>query len=204
MDPVTEMVPMSEATAAPVAEIRNVTSFPSKSAEAVIVPTGGTQESNHFLTEKMVSGSQRTNISEYVGNNTPSISETTTLVTDVGGTITASEQSSAVKILSAAPEKHNSSLPTILGVSYPTILPFVRNGSVQEKSTPNYERNSQKIQDLNVTQHPKVHVLNDTLHKEMEKDNKSWSEEKVSGVLLLSSEEHTTDCGGKSACHNFP
>ncbi|XP_078246400.1 uromodulin-like 1 [Pogona vitticeps] len=203
VDPVTEMVPTSEAngmdglprisaTPVSVAEKKRVTSFPSKSTETIIVPTGGTQESVHFLKEKMVSGSQRTNISEYArNNNTLNISETTTLVAEDGGTVTATQQSLEVERLSTAPEKDNSSLPMILGVSYPTSFPFVRNGPEQEKSTPNFltERSSQKVQDMNVTKHPKVHALNYTLDKVMEKDNK------LSEVLQLSYKEHTTDCG---------
>ncbi|KAJ7320597.1 hypothetical protein JRQ81_020108 [Phrynocephalus forsythii] len=148
VDPVTEMVPMSEAngtggpprtsaTALPVAETRRVTSFPSKSTEAIIVPTGSTQESSHFLREKMVSGSKRTNVLEYDRNNTA------TSVTEVGGTVTASEQ----------------------------------------------------IPDLNVTQHPKVHMQNYTLDKAVGKDNRSWPEITLSEVLPLYSKEHTIDCG---------
>ncbi|XP_062983765.1 uromodulin-like 1 [Elgaria multicarinata webbii] len=213
VDPVTDIVPTLEAnvteglpvTSAPslsMAEIRAVTSFTSKSTEAIILPSRGSQESSTLATGKTLSASQRrSTFGHDWNNNTLRTSEIVALVTEIWNNATTSNGNLSEERL-AAQEQHNASLSK---VSNTTVYPFLRNGSVEETSTSGLltDRKSQEDPALNVTQHSKGHALNQTLDKEMGGNNRSWSEGKSSTMLPSSSEQQTiaslaTDCGGES------
>ncbi|XP_042314321.1 uromodulin-like 1, partial [Sceloporus undulatus] len=209
VDPTTEMVPTLEANVTEGLSVISATAlsmtestvipFTPKSTEAMTVPPSGTQMSNTLSIAKNVPASQSTSTLGYVKDNKIlSTSATTSLATTMWGNVTTSNRNLAEEGLSKQ-KQQNSSLSTLPGVSNTTVYPFVTSGTVGEASTPSLltDRNSQKDPSLNVTEHP---ALNQSLDKEVGKDNRSWSEEKISKMSLSSSEEHThsafaTDCG---------
>ncbi|KAH0624817.1 hypothetical protein JD844_032647 [Phrynosoma platyrhinos] len=213
VDPTTEMVPTLEAnvteglsvlsvTALSVTE-RTVIPFTPKSTEAMTVHSSGTQKSNTLSIAKNIPASQRTSTLSYVrDNNILNTSATASLATTMWSDVTTSNRNLVEEGLSKQ-KQQNSSLSMLRRVSNTTVYPFVTSGTVSEASTPS--RNSQKDPSLNVTEHP---ALNHSLDKEVGKDNRSWSEEKLSKMSLSSSEEHThsafaTDCGGEFAIELF-
>ncbi|XP_044297674.1 uromodulin-like 1 [Varanus komodoensis] len=211
VDPVTDMVPTPEAnvteaqpvTGAPslsMAGISAVTSSASRSTQSTTLPSSDTQQLSPIQTNKTLSASQKTTASGHVwNNNTLRIAETTALVTEAWDNVNISSGDIPDR-RSRAHIEHNSSLPKVSNI---TDYPFLRNGSVEETSTPALliDRSSQLDPSLNVTQYSKRHMLNQTLDEEVKKDNRSSAEEKSSTLLPGFFDEQNNisfaeDCGG--------